>query len=215
MSGKSDLATEFVSGGDIPTRILGAARECFERFGIRKTTIGDIAEAAGVSRPTVYKNFASKEAILDTISIVEIGKVHDALRMRLRRHAAFADRLTEILLVSAQVAMENSFVRWFLQDPELRLRNQAPDSQLAQATRERWRHLYESATAHGDIADDITFDELVFWLTLAQESLVFRLSSAPIDEQRLRRFIRRFIVDPLLPTGARTAKPRKRGGAAE
>lgn len=215
MGSEGELASEFGSANDIPTRILGAARECFERFGIRKTTIGDIAEAAGVSRPTVYKNFASKEVILDTISIVEIGKVHDALRMRLRRHAAFADRLTEILLVSSQVAMENSFVRWFLQDPELRLRNQAPDSLLTQATRERWRHLFDTATAAGDIADDITFDELVFWLTLAQESLVFRLSSAPIEEQRLRRFIRRFVVDPLLSPRARNAKPRKRGDSAQ
>lgn len=210
MSGGSDLAGQPPPVSEISARILAAARECFERFGIRKTTIGDIAEAAGVSRPTVYKNFASKEAILDTISIVEIGRVHEALRKRLRRHAAFEERLTEILLVSAQVAMENSYVRWFLQEPDVRLRSQAPDSELSRATRERWRHLFETASAAGDIADDISFDEMVFWLTLAQESLVFRLASAPIEEERLRRLIRRFVVEPLLAPVARTTKTRKR-----
>ena len=37
-------------------RIIRAAYLCFDRYGVRKTTIEDIAKTAGVSRPTVYKH---------------------------------------------------------------------------------------------------------------------------------------------------------------
>lgn len=69
-------------------RIVESARACFERYGIQKTTIEDIAKAAGVSRPTVYKHFPGKMEIVDHISMLELDKVQQALRERLTRRAA-------------------------------------------------------------------------------------------------------------------------------
>ena len=37
---------------------LDAAETCFERYGVAKTTMEDIAKMAGVSRPTVYRTLA-------------------------------------------------------------------------------------------------------------------------------------------------------------
>ena len=45
-------------------RILAAALEEFRRVGVAAANIGAIAQAAGVSRPTFYKNFPTKEDIL-------------------------------------------------------------------------------------------------------------------------------------------------------
>lgn len=45
-------------------RILDAARTLFLRYGFSRTTIGDIAHKAGISRPGVYLQFASKNEIL-------------------------------------------------------------------------------------------------------------------------------------------------------
>lgn len=44
--------------------ILDAAMTMFSRYGYTKTTMGDIATAAGVSRQTVYNAFPGKEEIL-------------------------------------------------------------------------------------------------------------------------------------------------------
>lgn len=46
------------------TRILDAARDLLGRDGIDRTTIADIARAAGVAAPTVYAVLGSKEGIL-------------------------------------------------------------------------------------------------------------------------------------------------------
>lgn len=45
------------------TAVLDAAATCFARFGPRKTTMEDVARAAGCSRATVYTHFRGKEAL--------------------------------------------------------------------------------------------------------------------------------------------------------
>lgn len=54
---------------DTRTTILRAAETVFERSGFTQTTIGEIAKAAGVSRPTVYAYFASKEDVFRSLAI--------------------------------------------------------------------------------------------------------------------------------------------------
>lgn len=43
--------------------VLDGAAACFARFGPRKTTMADVARAAGCSRATVYAHFGGKEAL--------------------------------------------------------------------------------------------------------------------------------------------------------
>src|SRR5215467_7630578 len=42
-------------------KVLDAAYGCFVRHGVRKTTMEDIAHAAGISRPAVYQYVRSKD----------------------------------------------------------------------------------------------------------------------------------------------------------
>ncbi len=45
-------------------QILDAARQCFARQGVARTTVDQIARAAGVAKGTVYLYYRSKDAIL-------------------------------------------------------------------------------------------------------------------------------------------------------
>ncbi len=44
-------------------RILEAAQSCFLSYGFKKTSMADIAEKVGISRPALYLHFENKEAI--------------------------------------------------------------------------------------------------------------------------------------------------------
>ncbi|MEM7721353.1 MAG: helix-turn-helix domain-containing protein [Pseudomonadota bacterium] len=44
--------------------IIDAAVRLFLRFGVKRTSMNDIAEEAGLSRQTLYKAFANKDAVL-------------------------------------------------------------------------------------------------------------------------------------------------------
>ncbi|MBA3855212.1 MAG: hypothetical protein C0503_12420, partial [Gemmatimonas sp.] len=45
-------------------RILAAARELFYRHGIRAVGVEAVAEAAGTNKMTLYRHFASKDALI-------------------------------------------------------------------------------------------------------------------------------------------------------
>ncbi len=49
---------------DTEARIINAAIEVILKFGPRKTTMNDIAEAAGLTRQTVYVGFGGKDNVL-------------------------------------------------------------------------------------------------------------------------------------------------------
>jgi len=52
-------------GAEKDTRILEAATAVFFRYGYKRTTMGDLAKAAGLSRPALYLRFCNKERIFE------------------------------------------------------------------------------------------------------------------------------------------------------
>ena len=53
--------------GDLADRILDAAQRLLFRIGARKLSLSDVATMAGVSRPTIYRYFVSKEDLVDAL----------------------------------------------------------------------------------------------------------------------------------------------------
>lgn len=49
-------------------KVLSAAEGCFVRYGFRKTTMGDIAVAAGISRPALYLMYGSKDEVFRAVA---------------------------------------------------------------------------------------------------------------------------------------------------
>lgn len=62
-------------------RVIAAGADLFMRYGFRRTTMGQIAASAGISRPTLYQHFPGKEDVyeaavlyLNDIRMAEIAK---------------------------------------------------------------------------------------------------------------------------------------------
>jgi AcrR family transcriptional regulator len=53
--------------------ILQAAKRVFQKWGLNKTTMEDIAREAGKGKSTLYYYYQSKEQIFDTVVKIEIG----------------------------------------------------------------------------------------------------------------------------------------------
>ena len=73
--------TEFVdiAAETLSARILDAGRECVARYGVAKTTVDDIAKAAGCSRATLYRHFPNKAAILGAMVERELLAITTAI----------------------------------------------------------------------------------------------------------------------------------------
>lgn len=65
-------------------QIVGAATEVFLRFGFKKTSMDDLARAAGLSRQGLYLHFSSKEALFSAAVTALVDSLDAAYR------AAFA-----------------------------------------------------------------------------------------------------------------------------
>jgi len=70
----SDTDTDAVA-----ERILDGALGHFEEFGLRRTTMEDVARRVGVSRVTVYRRFAGKEALVEAVILREVQRFFNAL----------------------------------------------------------------------------------------------------------------------------------------
>jgi len=57
----------------VQDRILDAAATCFRERGVEGTSMGDIATAAGLQRPNLYRYFPNKEALTDAIVDAGMG----------------------------------------------------------------------------------------------------------------------------------------------
>ena len=56
-------ATKRLSGEERRSQLLAEAAQLFARRGYRSTTMDDVAEAAGVTKPLVYQHFSSKRSL--------------------------------------------------------------------------------------------------------------------------------------------------------
>ncbi|MGH3436622.1 MAG: TetR/AcrR family transcriptional regulator [Sciscionella sp.] len=62
-----------------PTELIEAALECFVAFGVRKTSLTDVAARAGVSRATTYRVFGDKDGLVRVVVQAEVGRFMTAL----------------------------------------------------------------------------------------------------------------------------------------
>ncbi|MCE0764982.1 TetR/AcrR family transcriptional regulator [Pseudonocardia kujensis] len=116
------------------TALVAAAAEVFRRKGYRNATIDDIAEAAGISRPTVYRYTKSKQQLLD-LMVEEITTVLGAgLDEVLHSTASPEARLRRMIAVHIEAAAANRTFYAIVFSEEVEL------SEHGRATFRAWAH---------------------------------------------------------------------------
>jgi AcrR family transcriptional regulator len=84
-------------GSTKPNAIVLAALELFTKYGYRKTSIDDIAEAAQVAKRTVYLHFENKAAVFLAILEYLGEQVRERCVAAERKGGTAVDRLTSLL----------------------------------------------------------------------------------------------------------------------
>ncbi len=75
-------------------KIIAAARQVFMRYGFKRVTMGEIAEAAGMSRAALYLVYPSKEDVLTAVVTRMFAAMLDEIRHGLGRFATAQEQLT-------------------------------------------------------------------------------------------------------------------------
>nr|WP_245670764.1 TetR/AcrR family transcriptional regulator [Nocardia flavorosea] len=61
--------------GSVDRLILDAARDCVAEFGVRRTTLAEVARRARVSRPTVYRRWPDSSALIGELLVRELRAI--------------------------------------------------------------------------------------------------------------------------------------------
>jgi AcrR family transcriptional regulator len=112
--------------GDLADRILDAAQRLVFRTGARRLSLSEVATLSGVSRPTVYRYFVSKEELIDAL-----GE-----RERRRLDAAMDKAMSEVVGVARLEAAVDVVAAFVEAQPPGRLLDLEPvfaHEQMAQA----------------------------------------------------------------------------------
>jgi len=93
---------------EIAQRILLAAVKVFDRYGLRKTTMRDIAESAGMSKSSLYYYFKSKRDILSSVIKQESATLTEKLRLAVHQDITPQEKLRAYVTVRMRLLFELS-----------------------------------------------------------------------------------------------------------
>jgi len=104
------LASQLVTTTTTEARILDAAFERVNAVGVSRTTVEDVARAAGISRQTVYRYFASKDRLITMLLLREEERLLAGVRAGLDGRKNFEDGLADAILFCLRFARGHPLV---------------------------------------------------------------------------------------------------------
>jgi AcrR family transcriptional regulator len=189
----------------VEDRILEGAARCFTEVGVRKTTVAEIAAAAGITKPTFYRRFADKTDVVDAL----VRRETDDLARRMREAGTCAlgegapgvspagDALLAAFRTAARWLTRHPFVRKSLDlEPELLMPHlNQPDGPVLSAGHAVFAEIVARGTASGEFrAVDPTAVAEVCWRLVLSFALT-PLPDGPAGWARTDELIRATLLD--------------------
>jgi AcrR family transcriptional regulator len=77
----------------VRNEIINCAQGLFKQFGLKKTTMDEIAAACGKAKSTLYHYFKSKEEVFDEVLIKEMNSLRQLVDVEVESQQSFKDKL--------------------------------------------------------------------------------------------------------------------------
>lgn len=185
--------------------LLDVARDCVERFGLSKASLSDVADAAGVTRQTVYRYFQDADDLFRSAAVLASGGFRERLRERVLARDSLAERMAETLVLA---------IHEIPHDPHLSVLVKSGDHfTVSSALRLFFVQEEMLALAEGDLGlDERERDELSEILLRLLHSFLSD-PGEPRSEAELRAFLYRWLV-PLIDLKLGGARRQERRGSA-
>jgi AcrR family transcriptional regulator len=100
-------------------RLIAAALDCFLTFGVRKTSLTDVADRAGVSRATAYRTFHDKNGLVRAVAEAEVNLFLVRLDEAVTWEAPLADALEQAITFTLRYLSDHAVLQRLIErEPE-------------------------------------------------------------------------------------------------
>lgn len=176
---------------------LDAAVRCMRAHGIRRTTMVQVADEAGVSRAWLYRNYPDKASLLGAALIRQDEAFWAGAHRRVRARRSLAAQVAEAVRYSRDQPPDALVLELRVIEPEalaeilgVGVRDAMPGMAMF------WRPYLEQARARGEIRADVEVNRAAEWVMRVVLSLVTVPGEAvEIDDPTsVRRFVEEFLI---------------------
>jgi AcrR family transcriptional regulator len=167
-------------------RILDTASSLFYERGIRAVGVDAIAEQAGVTKATLYKQFGSKDRLVAEYLRARDRRWHASLQALTERHASSRDRLLAVFDAYAEWLAGDGFRGCAFVNAAVELADsEHPALEVARAHKATLRrHLADLAAEAGSHRPEAVANELLLLLDGAAVAAQLSRGLAPLDAAR-------------------------------
>jgi AcrR family transcriptional regulator len=187
------------------SRIVDAARELFFEHGYSKVSASEIAQAIGISKKTLYKEFETKEDILRAVVLPKLKESAKKIDTILAdRTMPFLDKLKEVM---SMIGFQHQRVSpvlsrdIFIHAPEV----WQEIHEVKQARFRKFGILLEEGIKHGVFRSDVPAEVILRSYTAAVESLMTpqTLGELPCTAQVAFQSLIKILFEGILETDPR------------
>ncbi|MFI6310264.1 TetR/AcrR family transcriptional regulator [Nocardia fusca] len=193
-----------VLSGDVEEargQILDAAQSTFLRFGVAKTTMDDVAKAAGVSRPTIYRYFRDRDTLIAELIRMRARKLFVQGTEYVLQREHFRDQILDGLIFLVDHGRKDPLIRLIVSPEHMDLAAAvAGTAQLAsELTLEMWGPILDRARKRGELRPGIDNKKACEWLGLVKLILVGRLDFDDPTDPAHRAMLADYVLPAFLP----------------
>ena len=181
-------------------RLLDAAEGCLEQFGPQKTSMEDVARAAGMSRATVYRYFENRDALLLGVASRQASSLAGEAINYLARFDTISDWLVEGLLFTLRELPSRPVFASLVTSLDSRASGSLllGSTGLVQIGVNVLQPMFANAKEQGLLRDDVDPEMLVEWLLRVLWTYLNAPSQVATDEEGMRKLFRMMLIPAVL-----------------
>lgn len=194
MPRKSNSPIAWGSAKESKQIIVEAAAKCFEQYGPQRTSMDDIAEAAGISRKTLYRVFDDRPKLIQAVLLSRWAIIAKKLKNRIAKAKNFEEALLEGSVTAISAARNDKLANEVIHkatDHTLEQFLLRGNDRIYKANQEIWLSAIKEAREQGVVKPNLSDDRIID-IIASLHSLLLMRDDTPAKQ-------REFLKDVLLP----------------